>query len=57
MKQLLATLLFITLCIGSVAAQNKSKVTFYLYDEQTKQPLQGAVVEVAPANEPQDKSY
>ena len=38
-------------------AQNRSKVTFYLIDEQSKEPLQGAVVEVAPIAEPQDKSY
>ncbi len=41
----------------SVVAQNRSKVIFTLYDEQTKQPLQGAVVEVAPTKEPTDKSY
>ena len=56
MKRLLtlATLLLISVV---AAAQNRAKVIFHLLDEQTKQPLQGAVVEVAPKAEPSDKSY
>ena len=57
MKKLLITLILITLCATNAMAQNRSKVTFYVCDEQSKQPLQGAVVEVAPIDEPQDKSY
>lgn len=38
-------------------AQNRSKITLNLYDEQSRQPLQGAVVEVSPKSEPNDKSY
>ena len=57
MKRLYITLLFITLCITNAMAQNKSKVTFYIFDELSKQPLQGAVVEVTPDKEPQEKSY
>lgn len=50
-------ILVATLCVGVVGAQNRAKITFYLLDEQSKQPLQGAVVEIAPTNEPSDKSY
>ena len=57
MKKFLLTLLLITLCATNAMAQNRSKVTFYLFDEKTKEPLQGAVVEIAPIDEPQDKSY
>ena len=57
MKKLLITLILISLCATDAMAQNRSKVTFYICDEQSKQPLQGAVVEVAPIDEPQDKSY
>ena len=56
MKRLttLVICLFLTLC---AMAQNRAKVIFSIFDEQTKQPLQGAVVEVAPKAEPADKSY
>ena len=56
MKRLL---IFSALLLMSVAAtaQNRSKVIFYILDAQTKQPLQGAVVEVSPKGEPSDKSY
>ena len=57
MKRVYITILFITLCVASAMAQNRSKVTFYLFDETSKQPLQGAVVEVSPTKEPQEKSY
>ena len=57
MKKLLITLILISLCATDAMAQNRSKVSFYICDEQSKQPLQGAVVEVAPIDEPQDKSY
>lgn len=53
----LPLLLFFILCSMSAMAQNRAKVIFSIFDEQTKQPLQGAVVEVAPKNEPNDKSY
>ncbi|MBQ3026447.1 MAG: TonB-dependent receptor, partial [Alistipes sp.] len=56
MKRLL-TFAIVALISITAAAQNRSKVIFYLLDEQTKQPLQGAVVEVAPKAEPSDKSY
>ena len=56
MKRLLT--LTVLLAISAIAfAQNRSKVHFYIYDAQTKQPLQGAVVEVSPKGEPNDKSY
>ena len=57
MKRLYLAILFIALCVTNAMAQNRSKVIFYLLDEQSKQPLQGAVVEIAPTKEPQDKSY
>ncbi len=38
-------------------AQGRSKITLNLYDEQSRQPLQGAVVEVSPRSNPNDKSY
>ena len=57
MKKLCLTLLFIALCASGAMAQSRSKVTFFIFDEQSKQPLQGAVVEVSPIKEPQDKSY
>lgn len=53
----LAILLFLILCSVGAMAQDRAKVIFYLLDEQTKQPLQGAVVEVSPKNEPTDKSF
>ena len=53
----LATLLFLILCSVGAMAQNRAKVFFYIFDEQTKQPLQGAVVEVASAKDGSDKSY
>ena len=56
MKRLL-TFAIVALISITAAAQNRSKVIFYLLDEQTKQPLQGAVVEVVPKAEPSDKSY
>ena len=56
MKRLLTFTLFILCAVGAMA-QNRAKVIFYILDEQTKQPLQGAVVEVAPKSEPTDKSY
>ncbi len=56
MKRLLTFAITVLISITAIA-QNRSKVIFYLLDEQTKQPLQGAVVEVAPKAEPTDKSY
>ena len=56
MKRLFTFAIFLLVSVAAVA-QNRAKVIFYLYDEQTKQPLQGAVVEVAPKSEPTDKSY
>ncbi len=53
----LTLLLFFILCSVGAMAQNRAKVIFSIFDEQTKQPLQGAVVEVAPKSEPNDKSY
>lgn len=41
----------------SALAQTRSKVYLYLLDAVTKQPLQGAVVEVSPKDAPADKSY
>lgn len=57
MKRVYTTILFIIFCVTNAMAQNRSKVTFYLFDETSKQPLQGAVVEVSPTKEPQEKSY
>ena len=57
MKRILTALLSIALCIGAASAQNRSRVNFYIYDEQTKQPLQGAVVELYPVSDSNDKSY
>ena len=56
MKRLTTFAILLLFAVAAVA-QNRSKVAFYLFDEQTKQPLQGAVVEVAPKAEPTDKSY
>ena len=56
MKRLLTFTLFILCSIGAMA-QNRAKVVFYLLDEQSKQPLQGAVVEVASKTESADKNY
>lgn len=53
----LALLLLLVLCSVCAVAQNRAKVTFYILDAQTKQPLQGAVVEVASKAEPADRSY
>lgn len=50
-------LIVATLVIFEVAAQNRSKVIFSIYDEQTRQPLPGAVIEFAPIKEPANKSY
>ena len=52
-----AILALLTLISFTTIAQNRTNVSFCLLDEQTKQPLLGAVVEVAPTNEPSDKSY
>lgn len=57
MKRLSILFIFILQCMAIVAAQGRSKVLFYIYDQQTRQPLQGAVVEVVPTKEPADKSY
>ena len=56
-KRFSLILLFLALCTASAMAQNRSKVIFYLCDEKSKQPLQGAVVEVAPTSEPKERSY
>ena len=56
MKRLLTFATFILVSVAAIA-QNRSKVVFYIFDSQTKQPLQGAVVEVSPKGEPNDKSY
>ena len=56
MKRLVKLTFFIICSVGAMA-QNRAKVIFSIFDEQTKQPLQGAVVEVAPKTEPNDKSY
>ncbi len=56
MKRLILFAIFTIIAI-TAGAQNRSKVIFYLLDEESKQPLQGAVVEVAPKEEPTDKSY
>ena len=50
-------LIVATLVIFEVAAQNRSKVIFSIYDEQTRQPLPGAVIEFSPIKEPANKSY
>lgn len=56
MKRLATLAFFLILTLGAMA-QNRAKVFFYIFDEQTKQPLQGAVVEVASAKDGSDKSY
>ena len=56
MKRLTILLFFIICSVGAMA-QNRTKVIFYILDEQTKQPLQGAVVEVSPKAEPTEKLY
>ena len=56
MKRLTTLAIFLLLAFGALA-QNRAKVIFYIFDEQTKQPLQGAVVEVASTKEGSDKSY
>ncbi|MBQ5690120.1 MAG: carboxypeptidase regulatory-like domain-containing protein, partial [Alistipes sp.] len=56
MKRLAILAFFLILTLGAMA-QNRAKVFFYIFDEQTKQPLQGAVVEVASAKDGSDKSY
>ncbi|MCH5330290.1 MAG: carboxypeptidase regulatory-like domain-containing protein, partial [Alistipes sp.] len=53
-------LLFIMMmlfCCGSVAAQQKGKITVAVIDAETKQGVQGAVVEVAAAADPDNKRY
>ena len=45
------------LCCGSVLAQQKGKVTVTVVDVETKEGVQGAVVEVAPASNPDNKKY
>ncbi len=45
------------LAICEVAAQNRTKVIFSIYDEQTRQPLPGAVIEFSPIKEPTNRSY
>ncbi len=56
MKRLVILVIF-ALCSICAVAQNRAKVIFYLLDEQTKQPLQGAVVEVTSKKDIADKSY
>lgn len=56
MKRLVTLLLLAGLAITAVA-QNRAKITLYLLDQQTKEPLQGAVVEVSPKSDNSDKSY
>ena len=53
----LATLMLLAVFAITATAQNRSKVTLYLLDQQTKEPLQGAVVEVSPKGDSSDKSY
>ncbi len=56
MKRFLSLMSLAILSLTAVA-QNRSKITFYILDAQQRQPLQGAIVEVAPKSEPADKSY
>ncbi len=56
MKRLL-TFTALILISAVAVAQNRSKVIFYVQDAQTKQPLQGAIVEVAPKSDPNDANY
>ena len=53
----LSILAFLLLWAVSAMAQNRAKVIFSILDQQTKQPLQGAVVEIYPKSNPSDKSY
>lgn len=56
MKRLCLTLLLL-LCCGSILAQQKGKITVSIIDSETKEGVQGAVVEVAPVSNPDNKKY
>ena len=56
MKRLVTLLILAGFAITAMA-QSRSKVTLRLFDQQTKEPLQGAVVEVSPKGDRHDKSY
>ena len=56
MKRLLILTLLLLWAVGAMA-QNRAKVIFSIFDQQTKQPLPGAVVEIYPTSAPSDKSY
>lgn len=56
MRRLLTFAMFAIFAF-SAQAQNRSRVSLYLLDEDTRQPLQGAVVEVSSKSDSSDKSY
>ena len=56
MKRILLFFTLLALCI-TASAQSKGKVTLTLIDENTKQAVIGAVVEVYPTATPDNKRY
>ena len=57
MKQVWLFILLLVCSAGSVLAQQTGKITFAIIDSQTKQGVQGAVVEVYPTANPDNKKY
>ena len=56
MKKLLMIMTML-LCCGTILAQQKGKITVSIIDAETKESVQGAVVEVAPKSNPDNKKY
>ena len=57
MKRVFLSIIVTILSLSSAFAQQKGKVTFVLLDEQSKQAVIGAVVEVYPTAKPENKRY
>ena len=57
MKRVFLSIIVTILSLSSAFAQQKGKVTFVLLDEQSKQAVIGAVVEVYPTAKPDNKRY
>ena len=57
MKRFFAVFMSLLLFAGSVFAQQTGKITVTIIDSETKEGIQGAVVEIAPAAKPDNKKY
>ena len=57
MRRVFLSIFVTILTVTTAFAQQKGKVSFYLLDEQSKQAVIGAVVEVYPTAKPDNKRY